>query len=197
MAHLTARHKILAFLRRQRAASAWQIAAALQMKPASVRHHLAILSDDGRVRELHRQRPAKRGRPARIYALATHQRGDNLPGAIDALLGANTRGESLLRAAGIRLAGRVEPAGGLPRVLSETVQRLNKMHYEAGWEAGAAGPRLLFGNCPYAAVIEQHPELCLMDAALLEASLGIPVRQAAKIEEGGPPACIFLVGKPA
>jgi predicted ArsR family transcriptional regulator len=74
--------------------------------------------------------------------------------------------------------------------LALLVEKLNEMHYQARWEAGADGPRVLFGRCPYAAVIGKHPELCQMDVSLLGNALGREVRQLGKIEkaQGG---CVF------
>jgi predicted ArsR family transcriptional regulator len=65
------------------------------------------------------------------------------------------------------------------------------MNYHARWEAGQQGPRILFGHCPYAAIIEKHPELCQMDAALLKELFGDDMEQIAKIEnfQG---MCIFV-----
>lgn len=72
------------------------------------------------------------------------------------------------------------------------VEKLNGMHYQARWEAGADGPRIIFGRCPYAAVIEGHPELCQMDVGLLGNALGRDVRQLAKIEKAQG-VCVFVV----
>ncbi len=75
--------------------------------------------------------------------------------------------------------------------LNLLVEKLNQMNYHARWEAGPQGPRILFGHCPYAAIIEKHPELCLMDAALLKELFGNDMEQIAKIEnfQG---MCIFV-----
>jgi predicted ArsR family transcriptional regulator len=72
------------------------------------------------------------------------------------------------------------------------VEKLDEMHYQARWEAGAEGPRVIFGRCPYAKVIDGHPELCKMDAALLSISLGRPMIQLQKNEPGIRGTCPFL-----
>jgi predicted ArsR family transcriptional regulator len=81
------------------------------------------------------------------------------------------------------------------RRLVSVVERLNGMHYQSRWEAGAEGPRIVLGHCPYAAVISKHPELCQMDAGLLTKLLGGDVRQTAKLEigAGGLPYCVFVL----
>ena len=72
------------------------------------------------------------------------------------------------------------------------MEKLNEKHYQARWEAAADGPRVLFGRCPYAAVIDGHPELCQMDVKVLENFLGRDVQQSAKIEKGQG-GCVFAM----
>jgi len=69
------------------------------------------------------------------------------------------------------------------------------MNYHARWEAGRAGPRVILGHCPYAAIIEKHPELCQMDAALLEELTGESAEQVAQIGRDKSQACVFVMGK--
>jgi predicted ArsR family transcriptional regulator len=87
--------------------------------------------------------------------------------------------------------------GDLPatRRLDRFAEKLNEAHYRARWEAGASGPRILLGHCPYAAIIGRHPELCRMDTALLQTVIDAPMEQLAKIdpEPGGAAYCIFAV----
>jgi predicted ArsR family transcriptional regulator len=66
---------------------------------------------------------------------------------------------------------------------------MSEMNYQARWEAGAEGPRLILGQCPYTAIIEKHPELCKMDAAMLTDLLGRNVELRTKLS----PFCVFSV----
>ena len=66
--------------------------------------------------------------------------------------------------------------------LNLTVEKLNQMNYHARWEAGAEGPRIIFGHCPYAAIVGKHPELCEMDTVLVEEYLGRPAERDQKSE---------------
>jgi predicted ArsR family transcriptional regulator len=100
-----------------------------------------------------------------------------------------------LAAALMKQAGLAElSALPLSKRLALAVEKLNESHYAARWEAGAEGPRLLFGQCPYAAIIDRHPELCRMDAALAEAVLGWDVQQTARIRPGAGTVsyCVFV-----
>lgn len=192
---VTTRQKVLDYLKRNRAASSQEVARALRMTPANARRHLGILAADGRVEAI-RQQPAGRGRPGKVYRLSGALTGDNLPALTDALLieaGKMVGMEQL----GQRLAGEPAPPQlPLARRLAVTVERLNGMRYQARWEAGAEGPRIILGQCPYAALIGKHPELCRMDAALLGRILGREALPVTKTEPGGKPPCVFLLGPP-
>ena len=190
---ITTRQKILDYLKRNRTVSSRELARALQMTPANARYHLGILAADGRV-EIVNQRQVGRGRPEKVYRLAGTLIGDNLSALADALL-TEADGKIQMEALGERIAGENAVTGQpLMRRLVSTVERLNEMHYQARWEAGAEGPRIVMGRCPYAAVIEKHPGLCRMDAALLAKLLSGEVRQTAKLESGagGLPYCAFV-----
>jgi len=180
---LTTRQKILDYLKRNRKTSSREIARVLRMTPANARHHLGILAADGRV-EVVSQQQIGRGRPEKVYKLAKTVVGDNLSALADALL--TEAGKTIdMDALGKRLAG-VNENGDQPLMhrLVSAVERLNKMHYQARWEAGAAGPRVILGQCPYATIIAAHPELCTMDTTLLGELLGATVDQTVKLETG-------------
>ncbi|MFZ5911650.1 MAG: helix-turn-helix transcriptional regulator [Chloroflexota bacterium] len=192
---ITSRQKILDYLKRNRTASSREVARVLRMTPANARRHLGILAADGRV-EVVSQRGAGRGRPGKVYRLSGALAGDNLSALAEALL--TEAGASVgMEALGRRLAGEAIPSYlPLMRRLAAAVERLNGMHYQARWEAGAQGPRVILGQCPYAALVGKHPELCGMDAALLGSLLGGEALQAAKMEPGGTQPCVFLLGRP-
>ena len=190
----TTRQKILDYLKRNRTVSSREVARALHMTPANARHHLGILAADGRV-EVINQRQVGRGRPEKVYHLAGTMLGDNLSALADALL-MEADGKVGMEALGKRIAGENDAADQpLMRRLVSTVKRLNNMRYQSHWEAGAEGPRIVLGHCPYAAVIEKHPELCQMDRALIGALLNGELRQTAKLEAGagGLPFCGFVL----
>ena len=53
---------------------------------------------------------------------------------------------------------------------------------------------MLFAHCPYAGIIDKHPELCMMDSALLEELTAQSVEQTAKMKKGGNSLCVFRLG---
>ena len=179
---ITTRHKVLAHLKKTRAASAREIARALKMSAPNVRHHLSVLCSDGRVESTEINNREGRGRPEKLYSLSQAALGDNLSALTEALLT-----ESGPRLNVEALAGHIlnsSQFANLPitKRLVLLIEKINEMHYQARWEASAEGPRVILGRCPYAKVIAGHPELCKMDAAMLKNALGNQVEQTAKME---------------
>lgn len=191
----TARQKVLTYLNKASTASAREIARSLKLSPATVRHHLRILVSDGRLELSTVRRQGGRGRPEKIYSLPRAALGHNLAGLADALLleaGLNVRMEALAKylAAESNFAGQP-----LAKRLNLTVEKLNQMNYHAHWEAGSEGPRMIFGHCPYAAIVGRHPELCAMDRAMLMQLTRQDAVQIFKAGKDGSSVCVFVVGK--
>ena len=190
----TARQKVLSYFDKARTASVREIARALKMSPAAVRHHLRILTFDGRLELVSARGRDQRGRPEKVYSLPRAALGDNLSALSDALLteaGSAVQMEALAKylTGGANIAGQP-----LAKRLSLIVEKMDQMNYHAHWEAGSGGPRILFGHCPYAAIIEKHPELCRMDEAMLNEWMGLPVTQISKTGKEGSSVCVFVIG---
>jgi len=106
--------------------------------------------------------------------------------------------EAILEKIALRLApDSMTITKNLTQRLTQAVQHLNQLNYQARWEAHADGPRLILGHCPYAAIIDRHPELCRIDSHLLEQLLGQPVTQNAKLMTSpqGSRYCLFVARK--
>ena len=192
---VTARQKVLAYLTKNRNASAREISRALKMSVATVRHHLRVMTADGRLELSFVRGREGRGRPEKIYSLPRAALGDNLSALGDAILteaGATVRMGALAK----RLAGESNFASNpVAKRLNLTIEKLNGMNYHARWEAGPQGPRLIFGHCPYAGIIEKHPELCKMDEKLLNELMGDNATQMFKIGKDGSVNCVFALGR--
>ena len=189
---MTARQKVLAYLNKTRITSVREISRALKMPAANVRHHLRVLVSDGRLEASTVGMGGKKGRPEKVYSLPRRVLGDNLSALSEALLteaGSKVRMEVLAR----HIAGEADFANQpLVKRLNLVIDKLNQMNYHARWEAGAEGPRVIFGHCPYAAIIEKHPELCVMDVALLEQLMGQSAKQVTTIRDGSL-SCVFVM----
>ena len=192
---VTARQKVLAHLTKNRSASAREISRALKMSAATVRHHLRVMTSDGRLEISFVRGRDGRGRPEKVYSLPRAALGNNLSALSDAVL-SEAGGTVHMEAVAKRLAGESRFANHpVAKRLNLTVEKLNEMNYHARWEAGPQGPRLIFGHCPYAAIIEKHPELCRMDEKLLDGLMGDSATQMFKIGKEGSSVCVFALGR--
>ncbi|MCJ7434122.1 MAG: ArsR family transcriptional regulator [Anaerolineales bacterium] len=196
----TARQKVLAYLKKNRAVSAAQIGRALKMSAANVRHHLSVLCSDGRAVLIAETRKSGRGRPVKVYGLSESLLGNNLALLSDLMLtewlgklSPAKRADAIADMAKglVNQLGRINSNVPMAKRLALLIEKLNALYYQARWEAGAEGPRVLFAHCPYARIIDKHPELCLMDTALLEELTGQSVEQTMKMEKGGGSVCVF------
>lgn len=208
----TVRQRILEFIYSHRAVTAGELSLAFRMSEANTRHHLDQLLKQGLIQvEDHRKTPG-RGRPARVFSPSERILGDNLDLLAAALLDELVASEVIEYDPIDRLAERMAElmssdeafsniAGRISKNMTHQLQRLsnilNKHHYYSRWEAYSDAPRLILGHCPYSAIIDKHPELCKMDANILENLLGTPVTQLAKLEKDstGLKHCIFRIGK--
>ena len=192
------RKKILDYMDSNHAGSALEISRALGVTPANIRHHLNVLHQTGLVKIAGHAERGGRGRPTIIYMATPRAQKNNLATLAAVLLKELTG--SRKKALDKRLANlakllgcEVERSGSIVQRLYATTRHLNSMHYNSHWEAHAGGPQIMFRQCPYAAIIDGHPELCIMDTLLLEMMLDMDIQQTAKIEThpDGVAQCVF------
>ena len=194
------RQQILTHLENNHAASAMDISRALGMTTANVRHHLNVLQENGLVNVAGEIPGQGRGRPTLLYMATAQAQSNNLAGLAAVMISEfvtkskqnlNKRLQKMAKALNTGIAKN----GSITQRLYAATRHLNTMHYHSHWEAHADGPQVIFGQCPYAAIIEDHPELCTMDAFVLEDILGAEVEQTAKIEyqPNGQTHCVFAV----
>jgi len=192
---ITARQKVLSYFNKMHTASVREVARALKMSAANVRHHLRVLVSDGRLEISSLREREGRGRPEKVYSIPRAALGDNLSALSDVLwmeAGSSVRVEALAK----RLSGESNfKSQPMAKRLNLIVEKLNQMKYHARWEAGSQGPRIIFGHCPYAAIIAKHPELCRMDEALLEELMGQSAEQLSKIGQDKSLQCVFAMGR--
>lgn len=118
--------------------------------------------------------------------------GDNLPALTHAILGAANSKLDMKAVARIILDESGFANQPMNKRLALLIDKLNEMNYQAHWEAGAGGPRIVFGRCPYARVIAGHPEICRIDETMLEQALGRSVEKAKKLEPAIKAACPYF-----
>lgn len=195
--------KLLGLLRRS-PKTITDLAAALRLTDNAVRTHVAVLRRDGIVADVGSQRDTG-GKPARIYGLTAE--GEELfPKAYALVLGqlveeivrtqGRPRAVELLRSVGARAAGaakaavtarqRAENAAAVFRRLGADVEVR---------EDDAGGWRLQTHGCPLSAVIADHPEVCELGKAVVEAASGGSVTECC--ERGANPRCCFSIDSAA
>lgn len=191
------RQSILDFLHARGSASAQQMAQAFGMSVQNLRRHLHILEQRGLVAVS--QLPHEgRGRPQLTYTLTAQAQPDHLAGLSSALLHGlrPVRLRSLAqRLLGVSKPTPQRPARSTSQRLLGAMQRLEPLGYRPRWEARPDGPQVVLGHCPYAAIIERHPELCQVDGFMLEELLGSDAEQISKLQPSpqGTPQCVFKI----
>jgi predicted ArsR family transcriptional regulator len=201
MSHKTTRQQILEVLQSKGQASAAEIGSLLHLTSANVRHHLGNLEREGLVQPGGNAPGSGRGRPALLYRLRAPAQAHNLDYLSSILLRLRAHSSTEEDLAARLAAGLLDEFAPLELARSpamrvaSAVQRLNKFHYQARWEAHTSGARIILGHCPYAAIVQNHPELCRMDAELLEGLLGAAVEHTARLEPApsGLPQCVFTI----
>jgi predicted ArsR family transcriptional regulator len=199
------RLQIIEYLREKELASAIEISNALSLTAADIRHHLSVLKKEGVVRTTGQRPPSGRGRPVHLFSLTERVQRNNLGVLASALLEEfiNTQPPTERGAALEKLANRlantpIDQVSNLPKRLFRAVAYLNELNYQARWEAHAIAPQVILGHCPYAAILPDHPELCLLDAKLIERLIDTPIKQIDKLnrDASGMIFCTFMVEEP-
>jgi DeoR family transcriptional regulator, suf operon transcriptional repressor len=200
----TTRQQIREYLQDKQSSSADELARALRVTPANIRHHLSVLISDGLVEKFGERPSLGRGRPVQLYGLSETRSRHNLVLLLNAILSEFRERSSSEEYFGfIHSIAKKLSKNGLITAKNrgqryyQVIQFLNSMNYQARWEAHANAPHVIFSHCPYSQIIQDHPELCQVDADLLQELLGERAFQAAKLEPTlkGNRQCVFLVGR--
>ncbi|MGD8458288.1 MAG: ArsR family transcriptional regulator [Anaerolineales bacterium] len=196
------RNNIMDFLEANNQATTVELSQVLSMTQANIRHHLSILIDEGKVEVIGQNQADGRGRPTFLYMPTRQAQPHSLDILLNILLedilllGSAKQRERKIRRLAERLSlSNIDNNKSITIRLGACVRHLNKLHYQAHWEARQDFPIIIFGRCPYAPVIDQYPALCTMDKYVLEISLKREVKQSIKITRlpQGPKNCQFII----
>jgi predicted ArsR family transcriptional regulator len=204
MPNQTTRTLILEYLHTKGIANVEELSHLLHVTQANIRHHLSTLEDDGLVFVSGKAHPTGRGRPKKLYQLTQKNAEHNLDRLSSTLLKAfihhlapgesddrlNSLAESI-----IDPNTKMNQTTNLSERLAKCILVLNDMHYRSRWEAHHSGPRIVFEHCPYRSIIQEHPEICLIDRKILELLLENKIIQIEKLKENrlGLTTCTFHV----
>jgi predicted ArsR family transcriptional regulator len=189
------RGKIVEALRNRHAASAFELAAEFGLSPNAIRQQLVILERDGLVAG----KSVRRGKtkPTHEYSL-TQQAERYFPQAYDRMLNAvlrdvrTTQGDEAVAAIferiGKRAVGKMAPlvAG---KSTSERVDAIADSIRSAGVSVDVEriGDTIVLRehNCPYAAVVAEHPECCSVIHTMLDDVVAPGIAQTESLATGG------------
>jgi predicted ArsR family transcriptional regulator len=194
------RQRLLELLKNRNNQTAAELSRALGVTQADARYHLSKMVNEGLIVVVGQQRAGRRGRPARRYALAEAALKDNFDLLSSALLTitladlSQEEQKSFLCRVAAALVGETDLQGPLSQRLVRAIEKLNELGYVSRWEAHATAPRLILENCPFAKLLNQHPQLCQLDACMLEILLDEPVVQIESQTDNPSNDCIYIVG---
>lgn len=192
------RGRLITLLRRH-ARTVDEMAAELGLTDNAVRAHLAALERDGLVRQCGVRRGGGAGKPAYAYELTSSAEQlfpkpyvailNSLLSSLDEHMSRNEV-EALLREIGRRIANEYPPAtGGGHDRLAAAANALNQLGGLAALEEHEGELRIRGYDCPLAALVPGHPEVCGLAEAFVSEVAGVPVRECCERE--GTPHCRF------
>jgi len=199
-----ARQKILTYIIEQQSANVEELSKVFRVTPANIRHHLSILVSQGSLKVIGLKAQEGKGRPTQIYSASLLRDQTNLEELTDILLttllesAPTTEKTNILRGVARQMSNKcIVDRHNPTRQLYSSIRALNRMSYQAHWEAHINNPRIMFGHCPYLCILDQHPEICQLDAFLLEELLDRPAKQVEKLnmDARGLPECRFLLNR--
>ena len=170
------RQRIIDFLNKHTSSSAEEISNALYMTKENIQYHLKRLGSDGLIEIDTKRKSGKiiRGRPTLYYQLAAPVYPSDVLHLADCLLQRylsqkTSDNDQLLKMRELaRLMFKPVESSNLSQTLRQAIKKLNDHHYQASWEARLNGPRIYFRNCPYAALLGDHTELCDLDKLIID-----------------------------
>jgi predicted ArsR family transcriptional regulator len=198
---------IISFLQRNKISSVLELSQAIGVSKSAIQYQIQKLVKDNLVESIMIEKgntngipeigSGGRGRPTLYYRLSSKTFPDNLDHLADHLLSNFLAINSAdnIRQIAERMFVKANTYSEVVFSLNELILILNQHHYRASWEASKYGPRIIFRNCPYARIIYNHPELCLMDAYVIDHFSNSTVTQTSKINTNGglPMSCIFEI----
>ncbi|MBB2941496.1 putative ArsR family transcriptional regulator [Actinoplanes lutulentus] len=196
------RDRVARLLLERGAATAAELGAELGLSPAAIRKHLdAMLAEDlVETRELRRDKPRGRGRPAKAFVLTAAGRDDrNNPHHYDGIATAALRwiaeqhgpealsafAAAQVQALEERLQAAILSAGSDPMARAEALaDALTAEGYAASATTIASGGQLCQHHCPVAHVAAEFPQLCDAETEVISRLVGTHVQRLATIAHG-------------
>ncbi len=191
------RTEILDYLETHPGSSAAELGRYLEMTPANIRYHLAILENEGLVQISGQRSRGCAGRPILLYNLTSLTLGENIIPLLKALLEVLGEGSDfqvmLKRISNHFLEDFQAEPGNHISSYNQAVAYLNEHHYRASWKATPDGPQIELRHCPYRGLAQSHSQLCQLDEEVVSSIFNTKLVLTQKRDFGKNPfsPCIF------
>jgi len=196
--------KIFKYISGHSQVTANELSRVLLLTKADIRYHLGRLIKLGLITRKENLFKQGAGRPGYYYMIIKEDLKSGYPLLARVCLNimTNARGTTNLVQLSQRAADEFSrdyedgQKSGAERI-SDAVQYLNRLGYQASWEARPANPVVFLKKCPYHELAATQPILCMMDTSLIEKITGwIPTLQQSMHGFSQPsPYCLFSLAK--
>lgn len=198
--------KILQTLLRHPRVTINELAAAVEINPISVRHHLTNLQMEGLIEAAEVRHGV--GRPRLVYSLTQDgmerfptkylrlttrlltQMKETMPAPVVAKL-FNQIAEDLASEYSSQIQGL-----SMEERLEFVKELLAQEGFTVEWEKKGSEYQIHEISCPYYQIGVAHPEVCTVDQTLISKMLALPANKVQCILDGGP-HCTYVVQQPA
>ena len=193
----TTRNGILEYLKTHPGSSAAELGRFLEMTPANIRYHLAIMEKDDLVQVSGQRSGGYAGRPILLYNLTSQCLGENTQNLMGIILRGLGEGEEyqlmIERFSDLILEDYQAESGNLISAFNQAVDFLNERFYHASWKATPEGPQIELRHCPYDDLAITHPQLCQLDENVISRIFNTELVLTQKRKFGSNPfsPCIF------
>ena len=191
--------QILELLKDTPSATALELSEVLHITKADAHYHISNLLRAGLVEvSSDLAQNGMRGRPARSFRLTPISRLNNHKLLLEAILKLHPEilgNKDSLEALCNTMTPSSDPSTPLRTRVVSTNAFLTINNYRPTWEASPRGPKFLLHYCPYFSLLENHPEICQLDQAILQRKMGLPVTmlQNRTLSEAMNNPCAFQV----
>lgn len=195
---------ILELINSRKSLTVLEISQALNLTPANIRYHIKSLTINNLVEPVALRYPLQAGRPPMVFTTTKQSQINNFDILCELLLDElfldkshNNKMELLGKLAKKMNGSNTKTLLNLTQRLNALIIHLNKLNYEARWEAHADGPRIILNHCPFLTIITKYPQLCILDAFIIQEFIKTPTKhlQCLQRDFQGNIYCMFLVAE--
>ena len=199
MPRTTTRNQLYQYLLENPNATTEELSKRFTLSGSTIRHHLQVLMEEGRVDVLENAKFGDRGRPFQRYRVTHKGEADLLALILSKMIDQRSSPQVLAESVAEGLLAKLKnPSNSgvnLTPKLIALVDSLTRMGYHARWEVRSPNPVVIFENCPFARIGNQQKLICAADVIMLSKALGRGIEQTRQFEldENGRHICRFSI----